>query len=64
MKIFNVHVYPIAHDTLLITDAKFGVKRRVRNPYWNVPCDGCTMSSLLHHMMEVYMEPDMPIQMM
>ena len=29
MKNSNVREYPISHDTLLITDAESGVKRRV-----------------------------------
>ena len=32
MKNSNVHESPIAHDTLLITDAESGVKRRVTKP--------------------------------
>ena len=53
MKNSNVRQYPITRDTLPIADADTKVKRRVPKFFWNVPCDSCTMSSLLHQMMEV-----------
>ena len=60
----NVLESPIACDTLLITDAEFGVNGDCQNSYLNVPCKICTMRSLLYQMMEVYLEPYTPIQMM
>ena len=61
----NVRESPISRDTLLITDAEYGVKWRVSKlSYLNVPCDSRTMSSLFHRMMEIYLEPNMQIQMM
>ena len=55
---------PIARDILLITDAESRVNGECLNSYFNVLCDSCTMSSLLHQMMAVNLDPDMPIQMM
>ena len=37
MKKSNMRESPIARDTLLITDAEYGVRRRVKNSYWGVP---------------------------
>ena len=53
MKNSNVYQYPISRDTLLIADADNKVKCRVPNVYWSVPCNSCTMISLLHEIMEV-----------
>ena len=58
----NVRESPIACDTLHITDAESGVKRRVPNYFCNFTCDICKMRSSLHQMMEVYFEPDIMIQ--
>ena len=44
MKNPNVHESPTSRDTLFITDAESGVKRRVPKSYWSVPCENCTMS--------------------
>ena len=59
----NVRESPISRDTLIITDAKYGVKRRVPKILLGCSCNSCKMSSSLNQMMEVYLDPDMPIQM-
>ena len=53
MKNSNVRQYPITCDTLLIADADTKVKRRAPKLLLEYSMHSCTMSSLLHQMMEV-----------
>ena len=64
MKNPNVCESPIARDTLLITDAESRVKRIVPTLLLEFSMQQFHNELIAHHMMEFYLEPDMPIKMM